>query len=109
MTLQDFAVGDILLITGATQAGEDKRIALVTMINHNNNGLVTIGPYFYTGADRHKFGPCLTSGQGAFDPAEVGSKPFGFYKRVEKIGFDGGRHQPQTNVLEHHIPETCYD
>jgi len=80
-TINDYQVGDLLVFTQRSNRGEEKRAAVVTCINYKNNGLVTFGPppYQYTNG-------LMDSGQGAFDPMTVGTKPFGFYCAVEKIG-----------------------
>lgn len=70
MKIQNFKPGDILLITHKMKSGYDTRIAQVSCINYNNNGLVTYNGY-YSGM------AFLESGSGAFDPEKVGKKPFG--------------------------------
>jgi len=70
MKFQDFNIGDILLITHKSKSGYDTRIAQVSDINFRNNGLVTYNGY-YSGM------AFLESGSGAFDPQNVGKKPFG--------------------------------
>jgi hypothetical protein len=78
MNLNDFKVGDILEFTQRSKRGTELRTAQVSAVNYNGNGLVT-----YWG---HTVDHRLSTGSGAFDPAEVGTKPFGFYCAVRKIG-----------------------
>jgi len=89
--LENYKPGDILLITTRTRNGEEKRGAIVTVINYGGNGLVT-----FTG---HHIEGMMETGSGAFDPATVGTKPFGFYCAVEKVGhvapWTNSFHQPR--------------
>ena len=77
MKLKDFAVGDNIQITitmkTRTTVG-DAEVTAVTAINYKGNALVT-----FSGRE---------TGQGAFDPEKVGTKPFGITK-VEKLGGKG--------------------
>ena len=86
-TLNDFKPGDLLVMTSRMRRNgqdvEEQRAAQVACVNYNGNGLVT-----YTPPD----GRCaaqeglLSTGSGAFDPAKVGTKQYGFDVRVEKVG-----------------------
>ena len=91
--LDDFKVGDILLITCrymSLETVEETRVAVVHHVNYNGNGLVGYGP------PRHSHGKTLSCGQGSFDPKKVGSKPFGFAVAVEKTGRRELAFQPFT-------------
>lgn len=77
MNLNDFKPCDRLVITYRNRNGEERRAAEVTVVNYNNNGLVTYGGLHGT--------ELMPTGQGAFDPETVGAKPFGIVK-VEKVG-----------------------
>lgn len=79
MDINEFKPGDRLIITSRNRQGEERRAAVVTIVNYNGNGLVT-----YSGDYREGF---LPTGSGAFDPAKVGTTPFGFYTKVEKAGY----------------------
>jgi hypothetical protein len=80
MDLKDFKPGDRLIITERTTRGEERRAAEVACVNYKGNGLVTYAGV-YDNPER-----LLPTGQGAFNPAEVGTKPFGFHIKVEKVG-----------------------
>ena len=71
MKIQDFNIGDILLVTSKTRNGYETRIAQVSEINFRNNGLITYQGYYNSQKD------FLQTGQGAFDPEKIGKKPFG--------------------------------
>ena len=79
--LNDYKVGDILLITSKMKSGEETRAARVTAINYNNNGHVT-----YTGTFRVE--GYIPTGQGGFKPEEIGTKKFGFHHKVVVIGYE---------------------
>jgi len=70
-SLDDFDFGDLIEITERDKQGTRIRQAEVTNVNYNNNGLVT---YRTTGG-----------GQGAFDPIEIGTKPYGFVVALRKL------------------------
>ena len=71
--LDDFQVGDKLLITHRTRNGYDTRSAEVFCINYNGNKMVT-----YTGRNlTFDGGGFMLSGSGAFNPETIGKKPFG--------------------------------
>lgn len=76
--LSDFQPGDLLIITSRSKAGEERRAAIVTIVNYNNNGLVAFAGRSAPGL--------LPTGQGAFDPAKVGTTPYGLTVAVEKVG-----------------------
>lgn len=76
--LSDFQPGDLLVITSRSKAGEERRAAIVTTVNHNNNGQVAFAGWSTNGI--------LPAGQGAFDPAKVGTTPYGLTVAVEKVG-----------------------
>lgn len=80
-TLADFKPGDVLVLTGRDNRGEDRRGARVTLVNYNGLGLVT-----YEG---WRVGGLLESGHGAFKPEDVGTQRFGFTCAVEKVGTAG--------------------
>lgn len=80
--LSDFQPGDLLILTSRSKAGEERRAAIVTIVNHNNNGLVA-----FVGRSAPGLLPAI---QGAFDPANVGTTPYGL--AVEKVG-----HQKPVN------------
>ena len=82
-TINDFSPGDVLLFTEKFKHGVEIRAAVVTHINFNDNGLVGYEGYYGCWA---KY---LPTGQGAFKPEEIGTKKFGFYKAVKKIGTGG--------------------
>jgi len=82
-TLNDFKVGDVLLITETHKHHKEVRAAQVSCIDYKGNGLVTIEGYWGM-TDKY-----LPTGQGAFDPKEIGTKKFGFYSEVKKIGTVG--------------------
>lgn len=68
--LSDFRRGDkILIVRRSSRRGTEKRIAEVRIINHNDLGLITYGPAYHN--------DYLSSGQGAFDPTELGKYPYG--------------------------------
>jgi len=69
MKIKNFTPGDILLITSKTKRGYETRMAQVTCINYNNNGLVT-----YCGKHSPDF---QSTGSSTFDPQNIGKKPFG--------------------------------
>ncbi len=77
--LSDFQVGDKIIIVTKSLRGIEKRVAEVRLINHNNLQGITYGPTY------HK--DYLHSGQGHFDPKEIGKHPYGivdvkmFYRR----------------------------
>jgi len=79
MTINDFRVGDLLVLTSRSKQGEERRAAVVTAVDYNGNGRVT-----YAGDFRD--GGLLPSGQGAFNPAFVGRFRFGFSVAVEVVG-----------------------
>lgn len=78
LTLEDFKPGDLLVITERLKVGEFRRAAQVTAVNYNGNGRVT-----FEGRSDPEL---METGQGAFDPAKVGTTHFGFYVKVEKVG-----------------------
>ena len=82
-TLNDYEVNDVLLITETHKHGKETRAAVVSCINYKGNGLVTIMGYYGL------YDEYLPTGQGAFDPKEIGTKKFGFYSEVKKIGSCG--------------------
>lgn len=77
MELEDFKIGDIIVITSKMRYGTQQRCAQVTNLNYNNLGLVQLGPCKYKGFTPH--------GYGSFNPADVGSKQFGKQK-IEFVG-----------------------
>lgn len=82
-SLNDFAVGDVLKFTERSKrAGavvEEHRTAIVVSLDYNGNGLVGVQGCYVSD-------DLLPTGAGSFDPAKVGTKPFGFYCAIEKIG-----------------------
>ena len=80
MKLNDFKVGDLLLIHYNFRNKTEIRAARVFDINYNDNGLVT-----YEGDYKSDF---LQTGQGAFNPERLGDKKYGIVK-VERVGFRG--------------------
>lgn len=81
--LSDFQPGDLLIITSRSKAGEERRAAIVTNVNYHNNGLVAFAGRSAPGL--------LPTGHGAFDPAKVGTTPYGFHCAVEKVGHESPR------------------
>ncbi|BAG41748.1 hypothetical protein [Ralstonia phage phiRSL1] len=81
LTLADFKPGDKLEFTQRFRVGDktvtEVRTAVVTLINWEGNGLVS-----YTGRVQEGM---MRTGSGAFDPAAVGTKPFGFHCAVRKV------------------------
>ena len=69
MKINDYNIGDVLLITHKTKNGYDTRMGQVSCINYNGNGLVT-----YESRYSSDF---LSSGSSAFNPEVIGKKPFG--------------------------------
>lgn len=82
MKLEDFKLGDVLIITTKMRHGTERRCAVVSDLNYNGLGLVQHQPCRFAGL--------LHSGYGSWDPADVGSKPFGKQK-VEIVGSAKGR------------------
>lgn len=75
MQLSDFRIGDHIIIITRMRHGIERRAARVTLINHNDLGLVGFGPdYFFA---EEKGIPGQVSGWGSFDPAKVGEATFG--------------------------------
>ena len=72
MTLSDFKIGDILVITTVMRAGTERRCAQVTDLNYNGLGLVQCGPC--------KYEDLLDSGYSSWDPADIGLKRWGKQK-----------------------------
>lgn len=98
MTLADFQVGDHLILTSRSRDGEEKRAAIVTLVNYNNLGGIT-----YAGRDQKGM---LPTGQGFFKPEEVGAKPFGFAVAVE---FTGQRSNPYPKIWSPKPGDRGYD
>lgn len=73
MNIEDFDRGDKILMTHHTLRGTETRAAEVSIVNHNNLGLVTFTPD-YVNKDY------LGSGSGAFDPTKIGKKKYGLVK-----------------------------
>lgn len=69
MKINDFKVGDVLLVTTKMKNGYETRSAQVFCINYKNNGLVT-----FTGINLHGF---ESTGSSAFDPQKIGKSLFG--------------------------------
>lgn len=83
LELSDFRPGDLLIITERSLRGEERRAAVVTFVNYRGCGLVT-----YAGRSHQGL---LPTGQGAFDPAKVGTTPYGFHCAIEKVGHESPR------------------
>jgi len=79
MKTEDFKPGDLILVHTKTKSGTDIRSAKVCCVNYNGNRLVTFEGY----GDKN-YRP---SGQGAFNPERVGTRPFGIV-RVERVGYE---------------------
>lgn len=77
--LNNYKVGDLLLITSKMKCGKETRAARVVHINYNGNGLVG-----YTGT--FEIDGYIPTGQGAFNPEEIGTKKFSFHNKVEVVG-----------------------
>lgn len=79
MLLNDYNVGDVLILTSRSNQGEENRGAIVTAVNYSNLGLVTYTGYKAEGCE-------LTAGSGAFNPIRVGTTPFGLVVGVQVVG-----------------------
>lgn len=79
MKLDDFTRGDVLIVTSRSRAGEERRGAVVTAVNFEGNGYVTIVGHDVQGL--------MPTGSGAFKPEQVGTTPYGLTVAVEKVGF----------------------
>lgn len=84
-TLDDFKVGDLLLLTQRGREFEEKRKAIVLTVNHGNLGFVAYQCYHDDDQS------LLPSGAGVFKPGELGTKQFGFAVAVEIIGHISSR------------------
>ena len=67
--LINYAPGQTIFMKHRTAHGEQVRVARVTAVNYNDLGMVTFAPAYGR--------VCRPSGQGAFRPEKVGTKPFG--------------------------------
>lgn len=94
--LSDFQPGDLLIITSRSKAGEERRAAIVTIVNYNN-GLVTFAGRSAPGL--------LPTGEGAFDPAKVGTTPYGLTVAVEKVG----HHSDERTVATFYLGKERHD
>lgn len=77
-SLKDYRVGDTIIINSRLRDRTERRIAQVVHINYRGNGMVGFAPV--TSAHDRQFAEehgLQHSGQGAFDPAKLGTKPFG--------------------------------
>ena len=82
MKLEDFKPGDLLEITSRGKRGEEVRAAYVTLVNYNGCGCVT-----YAGRSVEGM---MATGQGAFDPTQVGTTYYGLVVAV-KISWSRSR------------------
>ena len=74
LSISDFNHNTLLKITTRSKYDIDVRLAHVQFINHNDLGGIT-----YTGYRDQATG-LLPTGQGWFDPALIGTKPYGIVK-----------------------------
>jgi len=87
LTLEDFQLGDDLIITSCSKRGVEPRAATVSCLNWKSNGLVT-----YAGRAHPSL---LPTGQGAFNPRDHSrhtgrnGKPFGLAWRVHNVSAAG--------------------
>lgn len=93
LKIEDFKVGQKILMTTRTNRGEDTRLAEVTAIEYGGNkGMVTFGGAWSYDCEAPQFANersadvagnpihLLPSGSGAFFVTQVGTKPFGLVK-----------------------------
>lgn len=85
-TLQDFKPGQTIELVYKSRNGVETRAAVISFVNYNNLGGITFAP-----------GPGATSaGSGWFDPATVGTTPFGLIEarivRQAPVGYGSGHH-----------------
>jgi hypothetical protein len=86
MKLEDFKPGDLLEITSRGKRGEEVRAAYVTLVNYNGCGCVT-----YAGRSVEGM---MATGQGAFDPTQVGTTYYGLVVAVKIVGHSPPRRAP---------------
>lgn len=87
MNLEQFQVGDVLLINSSSKRGIETRGAVVTCVNREGWGLVHYQGFPARGCERE-------TGQGAFDPAKVGTTPYGLV--VDVLIVDHINMRPRT-------------
>lgn len=78
--MDNFEVGDVVLITSRSKRGEETRAAIITTENDDGS---------YNFRDAYGYG-YLPSGQGRFHPEKIGMKPFG-KQSATKIGHEDPR------------------
>lgn len=83
-TLADYKPGDVLIFTQRSKRGGvdfvERRVAMVTVVDYKGCGMVTYAGFRWKGYE-----DLLPTGASAFDPAKVGTTPYGFHCAVEKI------------------------
>ena len=70
LTMADFKEGDRIILINRSLRGQERLASVVTYVNFNGLGGITFVPDWDAGDEGR-------SGSGWFDPATVGSKPYG--------------------------------